>query len=293
MAGKYHVRCISLPSRSHPSTLKLEEELNKLKTWESTSTSVSICKGLTGLDELYKSMDGLLNMTSIQQVISQHQHEKCVEELLDGSVRLLDICGITRDTMLQIKEHVRALQSALRRRKGDSSIESNINNYTCFKKKLKKDVKKLITELRQMENKWGAISPVLAQDHHFSAVIRVLREVCVMNVSVFQSLFLFLTVPLSKPKATRWSLVSKLMHKGVIACEEKQENVNEMEVADAALSTLCRNAPSEGVDAEKIQSAHKKLEDLEIGIEDMENGLGCVFRSLIKTRASFLNIISQ
>lgn len=293
MAGKYHVRSISLPSRSHPSTLKLEEELNKLKTWESTSTSVSICKGLTGLDELYKCMDGLLNMTSIQQVISQHQHEKCVEELLDGSVRLLDICGITRDAMLQIKEHVRALQSALRRRKGDSSIESNINNYTCFKKKLKKDVKKLITALKQMENKWGAISPVLAQDHHLSAVIRVLREVCVMNVSVFQSLLLFLTVPLSKPKATRWSLVSKLMHKGVIACEEKQENVNEMEVADAALSTLCRNASSEGVDAKKIQSANKKLEDLEIGIEDMENGLECVFRSLIKTRASFLNIISQ
>lgn len=293
MAGKYHVRSISLPSRSHPSTLKLEEELNKLKTWESTSTSVSICKGLTGLDELYKCMDGHLNMTSIQQVISQHQHEKCVEELLDGSVRLLDICGITRDTMLQIKEHVRALQSALRRRKGDSSIESNINNYTCFKKKLKKDVKNLITALKQMENKWGAISPVLAQDHHLSAVIRVLREVCVMNVSVFQSLLLFLTVPLSKPKATRWSLVSKLLHKGVIACEEKQENVNEMEVADAALSTLCRNASSEGVDAKKIQSANKKLEDLEIGIEDMENGLECVFRSLIKTRASFLNIISQ
>ena len=293
MAGKYHVRSISLPSRSHPSTLKLEEELNKLKTWESTSTSVSICKGLTGLDELYKCMDGLLNMTSIQQVISQHQHEKCVEELFDGSVRLLDICGITRDTMLQIKEHVRALQSALRRRKGDSSIESNINNYTCFRKKLKKDVKNLITALKQMENKWGAISPVLAQDHHLSAVIRVLREVCVMNVSVFQSLLLFLTVPLSKPEATKWSLVSKLMHKGVIACEEKQENVNEMEVADAALSTLCRNASSAGVDAEKIQSAHKKLEDLEIGIEDMENGLEGVFRSLIKTRASFLNIISQ
>ncbi|XP_023890150.2 uncharacterized protein LOC112002228 [Quercus suber] len=295
MAGKYDVRSISMPSRSHPSTLNLEEELNKLQTWEatSTSTSVSICKGLTGLDELYKCMDDLLNMTSIQQAISQHQHEKCVEELLDGSVRLLDICGITRDTMLQIKEHVRALQSALRRRKGDSSIESSINNYTCFKKKLKKDVKKLITALKQMENKWGAISPVLAQDHHLSAVIRVLREVCVMNISVFQSLLLFLTVPLSKPKATRWSLVSKLMHKGVIACEEKQENVNEMEVADAALSTLCRNASSEGVDAEKIRSAHKKLEDLEIGIEDMENGLECLFRSLIKTRASFLNIISQ
>ena len=299
MASKYHVRCISLPSRSHPSTLRLEEELNKLKTWEqatSTSTSTSsvlICKGLTGLDELYKCMDDFLNMTSTQQVLSQNQHEKCVEELLDGSVRLLDICGITRDTMLLIKEHVRALQSALRRRKGDSSIESNINNYISFKKKMKKDAKKLITALKQMENKWGSSSQLLALDHHLSAVIRVLGEVCVMNISIFQSLLMFLTVPVSKPKATRWSLVSKLMHKGVIACEVKQENVNEIEVVDAALSTLCKYASSEGADAEKVQCAYKKLEDLEIGIEDLENGLECVFRRLVKTRASLLNIISQ
>ena len=293
MAGKYHVRSISLPSRSHPTTLRLEEELNKLKTWEATcsaSTSDSICKGLVGLEELYKSMDDLLNMSSAQRVLSQNQHEKYVEELLDGSVRLLDICGITRDTLLQIKEHVRSLQSALRRRKGEySSIESNISSYTLFKKKMKKDAKKLITALKQMENKWAAFPVLDLDDQHLSAVIRVLREVCVMNVSIFQSLLLFLTVPLSKPKATTgWSLVSKLMHKGVVACEEKQENVNEMEAVDAALRTLCRYA-----DAEKIQSTHKSLEDLETSMEEMENCLECLFRRLIKSRASLLNIVSQ
>ncbi|GLT71258.1 hypothetical protein SLA2020_432910 [Shorea laevis] len=286
MAGRYHVRSVSFPSRSHPTTLRLEEELNKLKTGEATysaSTADSICKSLVGLEELYKCMDDLLNMSSAQQVLSQNQHEKYVEELLDGSVRLLDICGITRDTVLQIKEHVQALQSALRRRsKGDSSIESNINNYTLLKKKMKKDAKKLITALKQMENKWAAL-PALDLDHHLSAVIKVIREVCAMNVSIFQSLLLFLTAPVSKPKASGWSMVSKLMHKGVIACEEKQENVNEMEAVDAALRTLCRNA----------STTHKSLEDLEMSMEEMENCLECLFRRLIKTRASLLNIVSQ
>ncbi|XP_035549197.1 uncharacterized protein LOC109017283 [Juglans regia] len=294
MAGKYQVRSISLPSRSHPSTVRLEEELNRLKIREETSTltSESICKGLVGLEELYRCVDDLLNMASTQQVLSQLQHEKYVEELLDGSVRLLDICGITRDAMLQIREHVQVLQSALRRRKGDSSIESSINSYTCFRKKMKKDAKKLIAALKQMESKCGA-SPILDLDHHLSAVIRVLREVCLMNVSTFQSLLMFLTTPVSKP-ISGWSLVSKLMHKSVIACEEKQEKVNEMEVVDAALSTLCRSyASSKGADPEKAQSAKKRLEDLEISIEELENSLECVFRRLIRTRASLLNIISQ
>ncbi|KAF5453836.1 hypothetical protein F2P56_023554 [Juglans regia] len=296
MAGKYHVRSISLPSISHPCTLRLEEELNKLRIWEatSTSTSESISHGLVGLDDLYNCMDDLLKMTSTQQVLSQHQHEKYVEELLDGSVRLLDICGITREATLQIREHVQALQSALRRRKGDSSIESSINNYTCFRKKMKKDAKKLITALKQMENKFGA-SPALDLDHPLSVVIRVLRQVCAMNVSIFQSLLLFCATPVSKPKPkpTGWSLVSKMMHKGATACEEKQEKVNQMQDVDAAVGTLRRDASSKESDTEKTQSAHRRLKDLVISIEDLENGLGCVFRRLIKTRASLLNIISQ
>ncbi|KAJ7953204.1 DUF241 domain protein [Quillaja saponaria] len=167
MASIYHVRSISLPSGSHPTTLRIEEELNKLRNWlaTSTSTSGSITRGLSGLEELYICLDDLLNLTSTQQVVPYHQQEKSVEELLDGSVRILDICGITRDNLLQVREHVQALQSALRRRKGDSSIESKVAEYTLFRKKMKKNAKKLITALKQMENKSGA-SPLLDQDHH-------------------------------------------------------------------------------------------------------------------------------
>ncbi|TKY58341.1 hypothetical protein E2542_SST15399 [Spatholobus suberectus] len=290
MANKYQIRSISLPSRSHPSTIRIEEELSKLKTWEgsSTSTSESIDTGLSLLEDLYLCLDDLLNMASAQQVISHHKGDKCVEEVLDGSVRILDICGITRDTMLQIKENVQALHSALRRRKGDSSVETSVAEYKIFAKKMKKNVNKLITSLKQMDGKFG-VSPLVDLDHHLAAVIRVLREVILMNLSVFQFILSFFTVSSSNSKATKWLLVAKLMHKGVKPCEDNSQNVNELQCVEAALSTLL----SEGTNDEKMQVAHERLEALENAIESVENGLESVFRRLIKTRASLLNIISQ
>jgi hypothetical protein len=228
-------------------------------------------------------MDDLLNLASTQQVLSRYENEKCLDELLDGSVRLLDVCSIGRDILLRFREQVQALQSAFRRRKGDSSIESSVATFTCFRKKMKKDAKKLIASLKQMDNKLGA-SSLLDQDQHLSAVIRVIREVNVINCSIFQSLLMFLSKS-SKPNQSRWSLVSKLMHKGVIACEEKQENVNEIETVDAALSEVS--------DSEKVKIAQKRLEALEMSIDDLENCLERLSRPLIKSRASLLNIISQ
>ncbi|XP_029127736.1 uncharacterized protein LOC114916029 [Cajanus cajan] len=182
MANKFHVRSNSFPSVSHPSISKVEEELSKLKTWKatSTSTSKSIGIGLSLLQDLHICLEGLLNLPSTQKMISNHQGEKCMEELLDGSVRILDVCGITRDTMLQIKENVQSLHSALRRRKGDSSIERIVAEYNFFSKKMKKNAKKLITSLKQMETKFG-VSPLLNQDQQLASLVIVLREVYIKD----------------------------------------------------------------------------------------------------------------
>ncbi|KAJ6736925.1 BPS1-LIKE PROTEIN [Salix viminalis] len=282
MSGKYHVRSISLPTRSHPTTLEVEEALNKLKAWESSPTSGSICNGLSGVEELCKYVDKLLNLASTQEVLSHNQKGKCHEELLDGSVRLLDVCSIARDILLRFREQVQALQSAFRRRKGDSSIETSVATFNCFRKKMKKDAKKLIASLKQMDNKHGA-SSLLDQDQHLSAVIRVIREVNVTNCSIFQSLLVFLSTS-SKPKQSRWSLVSKLMYKGVVACEEKEEDDSELVAVYAALSEVS--------DSEKVKITYKKLEALLTSIEDLESCLESVFRILIKTRSSLLNLIS-
>ncbi|QCD82131.1 hypothetical protein DEO72_LG2g2465 [Vigna unguiculata] len=289
MANKYQVRSISLPSRSHPSTIRVEEELSKLKTWEGTFTftSESIHTGLSMLQDLYLSLDDLLSMPSTQQVISHHKGDKCVEEVLDGSMRILDICGITKDTMLQIKENVQALHSSLRRRKGESSVETSVGEYKLFTKKMKKNANKMITSLKQMDSRFG-VSPLLDLDHHLAAVIRVVREVIVINLLIFQFILSFLTVSSTNSKATKWLVVAKLMQKGVKAWEDNN-NVNELQCVEVALSSLL----IEGTNDEKMQVAQEKLEALKNGIERIENSLESVFRRLIKTRASLLNIISS
>nr|AFK37102.1 unknown [Medicago truncatula] len=282
-SNKYHVRSNSFPSQSHPNSTRIEQELTKIKTWEATSTSTSdsITNGLFLLEDLYISLEDLLNMTSTQKLVSHHQGEKFVEELLDGSVKVLDICGITRDTMLQIKGNVQSLHSSLRRRKGDSSIETSVAEYKFFTKKVKKNVTKLITSLKHMETKFG-VSSLLNQDQDLVAVITVLREVIKMNLSIFQSIFSFLVGSSSKSKATKWLKVTKLMHKRV-SSEENSDNFNELECVEASLRTLS----SEGSNV-----AHERFEALENAIESIENGLENIFRCLVKTRVCLLNIMT-
>ncbi|CAI8586910.1 unnamed protein product [Vicia faba] len=281
MATKNHVRSNSFPSQSHPNSTRIEQELSKIKTWKttSTSTSESITTGLSLLEDLYTSLGDFLNMRSTQKAISQHQGENFVEELFDDLVKILDICGITRDTMLEIKENVEALHSSLRRRKSVSSIETSVAEYNFFSKKMKKNVTKLITSLKQMESKFGA-STLLNQDQEVVYVTRVLIEVIVMNMSIFQSIFSFLA---SKSKATKWMKMEKLMYKRTISCEE---NLNELQRVDASLRTLLRK----GSDVAKMQVAHESFEALESAIEGLENGLESVFRRLIKTRVCLLNM---
>ncbi|WCJ32776.1 hypothetical protein M5689_014177 [Euphorbia peplus] len=276
MASKQNLRSISLPSRSNPTTLRVEEKLNNLKSRitsiHTSSQSRSVCSSLSGLQELYNAMNDMLNMSSTQELLSRFRGEKCVEELLDGSVGLLDLCGNTRDMLLQLKEHIQALQSAFRRRKGSS--EKSIQNYNLFRKKMKKDVHKFIARLKQLE-----IKVLENQDCH---LIQLFKDVFVINSVIFQTVMVFLCGS-SKPKRNGWLMISKLMHRGsAVTCEEHQESLNEMASVDHAL--LVENF--------ECENAQKRLEDLEKGVDETEKFLEGVFRNLIKTRASILNIIS-
>nr|GMC67693.1 uncharacterized protein LOC109167529 [Ipomoea batatas] len=262
MAKPNHIRSISFPSRSHSSIQKVEEELTKLKTLQVSATpeAATISSGLLGLEELYKCMDDLLNLPQALQALSQRHNKTWVDGILEKSVRLLDICGLARDSVSQLKENLRDLQSSQRRRKEDSSIESSITQYTSFIKKMNKDAKKSIAAIKKIDDEIDRLTP-LEVHHDISAAIRALREATTVSLSIFQFVLLFMSVTVLKPKPSRWSRVSKLLQNGRVACEYQHSNT-------------CN------------------LETLEAQLQAIENQMESIFRCLIKLRSSLLNIIS-
>ncbi|XP_016652086.1 PREDICTED: uncharacterized protein LOC103341903 [Prunus mume] len=131
--------------------------------------------------------------------------------ILDGSLRFLDVCGIIKDALLQIK----------------------------------KDVNKAMNKAFKVKESYGT-----DKNHETPAVINMLKELDAVTVAVFESLLSFIAG--SKSKSSSWSLVSKLVQPKRVSCE-----------------------------------------GLEANIQDIEEGLECLFRRLIKARVSLLNTFNH
>ncbi|KAK1297221.1 hypothetical protein QJS10_CPB15g00280 [Acorus calamus] len=187
-----------------------------------------------------------------------------------------------------MKEHMQALQSTLRRRRaGDPSIKCEIRSYFLYRKKAEKDLNKSLSKLKKIGN--GC--PLLNENNDASMVFEVLQEVTAVTISIFQSVLCFMasTSPVTRP--SKWSLVSKVMRKGTVACEGKDGDVNLVQRVDASLSTLCGHDSSKDDDA-KVSHAQKRMVELEGSIDRIDGGLECLFRQLIQTRVALLNNIS-
>ncbi|XP_026446071.1 uncharacterized protein LOC113346779 [Papaver somniferum] len=250
---------ISLPTRP-TLTLTVEEHLCQLRSsgLATSSSSSSISNNLSSLKNLYESVDALLQLQSTQQ-------EKKLDSILDGSVMLLDVCSTTRDVLSQMRECVQDLQSSIRRRRGeDLDLAKELDEYMTSKKKVTKVIRKCLGGLKKMQSR----------NYDDVAVVNVLKEVEAATLAVFQSLLSFLC----GPKQSNWSLVSRLLPSKRVAYGA---DLNEVERVEVALN------------AKKIVDAKKPLLELEMSIQDLEEGLESVFRALVKTRVSLLNILNH
>ncbi|CAN1276159.1 hypothetical protein LINPERPRIM_LOCUS15935 [Linum perenne] len=252
-ATTFHARSNSFPSRTHPLVSEFDEQLCRLRQSQAASTSSSsISHKLSGLQDVYDCVDKLIQLPSTQQAMIHDQNE-----LLDGSLRMLDLCNTAKDALSQLKESVAELQSAIRRRQGDLVAETK--RYLNSRKIVKKAILKA---LKGMETKKSTSSN------------NMLRETETVVVEVLESLLSFISQ--SNSKSSSWSLVSKLIatQKSAVAASG-----NEFAEVDACLKT--------NKSTEELQ-AH--LKNLQPCIQDLEEGVESLFRCLIKTRASILNI---
>ncbi|OMO72176.1 hypothetical protein COLO4_27791 [Corchorus olitorius] len=275
--ASFHARSNSLPSRQHPITSQIDENLNRLRSSQSASTSSSIGQQLNGLQDLHEYVDMLLQLPLAQQALAQEQQRKCVEELLDGSLVLLDVCNIAKDALFQIKECTQELQSILRRRRGVEGLASEVRKYLTSRKAVKKAICKALKNLKHLETK----------QNKDGEVIGILREVEAVTCCVLESLLSFVSGPESVSKLGRWSLVSKLMHQKKVASEEDEENTNEIANVEATMRSFVK---SENI--KHVENLQNELQNSESCIQDLEEGLDSLFRRMIKTRVTVLNILN-
>ena len=252
--------------------LKIEQQLKKLQELESSSTSpmqtISIC--LTGLAGLYKSVDHALNY------LPHHNKAKNrAEQLVNGSLKLLDVCNASREVLTRLREAVGELRLS-----DDKLLE--VSRYFSTRREIMRGAKELALRLRQVEGEFISENRELSQEE--SKLIRALRCVSIINISVVESLLQLLSSKV--PRSRRQTLLSKLLtRRSKEAGELLEGKGNELSNVDIVVhAAFCK----EKSDGEKMVIAQKSLEVLEKGLRGIEEGLNCISSQLAKTRASLL-----
>lgn len=221
------------------------------------------------LKELHNTANNLLHSPVMKQAIVSHRQEKHVYEVSEASLCMLDACGTTKDVLLLVKDHLQELQSTFRRISiGETAAtESKLSGFSIHRKKLRKELLNCSRTLKGMKNNDIMNCDLYSIDHNLGVVVNVLREVRATNISIVESLMSLMSMPSPVCKSNRGSFRSKFMR------------VNSL--------SLWKNC-----DMKTFQTGNRILESVETAIEDLEVELDSIFRRLIRTRVSLLNIFT-
>ncbi|PRQ25102.1 hypothetical protein RchiOBHm_Chr6g0279931 [Rosa chinensis] len=292
--ANYHIRSISLPSKPHPLFQQCEDYLLRIiaSSDANSSSSSAISNKLSCLLDLHNCVNELFQLPLTQEAFVRERNEKWVDELLDRSLRLLDVCTAAKDALIHTKECAREIQSTMRRRRGgQSGFTNEVKKYFASRKVVKKAICKALVTLKSCEKKSSFSST--NKDSVAVALVSVLREVEAVSLTVFESLLSFISGSKAQSKMMGWSFVSKIMLNKKVACDEEKSEVNEFADVDAALSCLVGQETSKSDNISCNEDVQSDLQQLESCSQDLEEGLECLFRRLIKNRVSLLNTLSN
>ncbi|KAJ7005670.1 hypothetical protein D5086_004087 [Populus alba] len=274
----YHNRSISLPCRSHPLISQLINEINELKTWSSkleNRTCVWLCDGLSRLKDVQDSLDDFLQLPQTRE--SLRRQPEWVEKLLEDFLRFVDVYGIFQTLVLAVKDDQVAAQVAIRK-KDDSKIAL----YLKSRKKMAKEMAKLVSTVRCIARSpfpgLGS-GPSVGDDE----LIRVIIDVIEVNVLVSFALFNGMSTLSFASRKSSWIRVLRLPKKVKI-----DEGIQEFQ--QIGVESLWGLGKKED---EEVRMVLKRMQELEGCIGDVGTGGERVFRSLINTRVSLLNSLTQ
>lgn len=220
---------------------------------------------LEGLRELQDCANYLLDhCPEARESLCQQGKEKWIEQVSEASVTMLDVCNVSKDVMTLVRHSLKELQLTLRC--NESNMHVKIAAYNRHRNKLKKETLKCLNTLKSI--KGGGKGTLVMQriEQNLLFVAEVLKEVRRAIVTMVESLFSLVCIPWLETKQSKRSMSS--------------------------IFTMRFCCLDDVWDEIAVQSASTRLEAAQIAVEELEIELGCIFRRLIQTRVSLLNIIT-
>ncbi|KAM0949765.1 hypothetical protein DsansV1_C05g0056241 [Dioscorea sansibarensis] len=248
----YHVRSISLPSRSNPALSQVESEIHSVRAWlaRSDPSSASLCAGLAQLALLLDSFHDLLSLPHFHSSLRR----ACSVPLLDQFLYLADACGSFRSSTITLKQLSSDAQVAIRANDTPRVLSclravKRVEKELCLKAKIKVKV--------------SLESGLSGEELEMAAVMREVVGVIMAGLgSVFAGM--------------------------VGECATSAAMVVEGWTGSWVVSKMRRK----GVREDWKRNGLEKLGELEECVEILESRVERVFRSLVNARVSLLNILT-
>ncbi|KAL4585091.1 hypothetical protein LXL04_009705 [Taraxacum kok-saghyz] len=258
-----HVRSISLPSTlDHQSQFNEFYRCQASQETTTSSSSSSIGDKLNHLNDMYESIQPFLSLPSTKQSLSQGCNKDQLNKFLDELVELLDLCSTTKDSLSISMDYAKELQSVIRRKRGDNhGLISSVEGYLSQRRKMKKVICKTMSGLQKH------MSSSVKEDQRTKSNIKMLEEMKLNTLEVFESLLTFILGPNTQSKPKGWSLVSKMIGSQRVVSHQTMEET-EVRKVDHQLHALItyKKTTSDNFVVEHIQKA---LGEMEVSLFDL------------------------